>query len=209
MSAPREDRVTKDTPNPANPAEPRPRRRIPMSTQERRLEVDPLPGFHLHWIRETNVPRALDAGYELVDAKEVHINNTHTYGGLKAAGGNTDLGSNVSVVADRATGERLILMKLREELWLEDREVIDNRHAQIMGGIFSGETIIKPDGTPGPKDSTTYVSRALFNRPTRKIRLMGGNAPNPAALNARNEPVGIDPSRIKGGGLGLQAQPSD
>jgi hypothetical protein len=184
------DRVTKDN-NPANPqgaaspAAERRRKRIPMSTVDRQLEVDPLPGYHLHWIRASRYGKAIDAGYEPVMEHEVHINNRHSIGTLKAAGGNTDPGSNVSIVADGSTGERLILMKLREEDWREDQDRILQRNVRPMQQIFAGEAIVNPDGTLGRGDGTTYT-RPLFNRPPRKIRLMGGSAPNPVGINTRS-----------------------
>jgi hypothetical protein len=180
------------------------RRRIPFSSHRRTLEVRPIPGYYLYWFRERNVVAAMDAGYEAVDAKEVYLNAPHSYGSLVARGGNTDLGSNVSVVADKSTGERMILMKLRMEYHLEDQAEDDAFDAAILSGIFTGEMIAAPHAsmgatsgdeandtaTPGMTrpDGTTYVGKALFQRPTRKIRLMGGQAANPVGLNARQRP---------------------
>ena len=188
MTTPKEP-STKENPNPANAAtaaQERRRTRRSMAGHTRALEVDPIPGFYLYWFREGRVERAKEAGYELVDAKEAHVNSHRTYGGLRAAGGNTDLGSNVSIVADGSSGERLVLMKLPMADHLEDQALDDEVDAGIMRGIFSGEVIASgQQGALEQRDANQYVSKALFNRPTRKIRLMGGTAPNPAGLNAR------------------------
>jgi hypothetical protein len=138
-----------DTVKPSNPAnaEAKPvadRIRIPMSVPMRKLEAPEIPGYHTHWVKESNVSRALQAWYEFVDEKEVPLNQ-HGVGTDKSISGNTDLGSHISIVAGiGANGqpERLILMKLKEEYWLADRKKIDERNAQIMGSIFRGETIL-------------------------------------------------------------------
>jgi len=185
----REGKATKDN-NPSNaqgaasPQAERRRRRISMSNIDRQLEVEPLAGYHLHWIRQSRVDKAIDAGYELVQAHEVHVSNRHSVGTLKSIGGNTDLGANVSVVADGTTGERLILMKLREEDWQEDQQRLINRNTRIMSQIFQGEVMVGPSGQIGNSDGTAYT-KPLLNRAPRKIRLMGGQAPNPAGLNVR------------------------
>ena len=198
------DAVTPEN-NPANNArsvEEIRKRRIPYSSHQRRLEVRPLPGYQQHWFKEKNVEKAQDAGWVCVDKHEVYINSVSTYGGLRAAGGNTDLGSNVSVVGDSSTGERLVLMKLPMELWLEDQARDDEYDARILSGIFSGELVASPVRSMGPTsgdgvsdtaqatlsapNGTTYVGRALFQRPSRKIRLMGGQAANPVGLNTRD-----------------------
>jgi len=200
------DAVTAEN-NPANAptaVEAPRRRRIPFSSHRRTLEVRPIPGYYCYWFREKNVPQAIDAGYEPVDAKEVYLNAPHSYGTLLAKGGNTDMGSNVSVVADKMSGERLVLMKIPLQYHLEDQAEDDAFDARILSGIFTGELIASPHASMGatsgegadpnasagfgPSDGTTYVGRALFQRPARKIRLMGGNAPNPSNINARARP---------------------
>jgi hypothetical protein len=172
------------------------RNRVPFSTHKRKLQVRPIPGYYLYWFREGSVDAAKAAGYELVDKKEVYINNVSGYGSPQSAGGNTDLGNQVSIVTDRMSGERAVLMKLRMELHLEDQAEDDKFDAQILSGIFSGEMIASPheSGESGadlkPSDGSTYSRSAgsmpgLFQRPARKIRLMGGQTPNPVGLNAR------------------------
>lgn len=165
-----------DTVKPSNPAnsEAKPkseRIRIPMSVPVRALETPEIPGYHTHWFKETNIPRAKQAWYEFVAWDEVPVNQRNV-GTDKSITGNTDLGSYISI-ADRGSPERLYLMKLKEELWLDDRKKIDERNAAILGGIFRGEVIVDsgPEGeTKGSKDhryvdpDRTYERRALFAR---------------------------------------------
>jgi hypothetical protein len=153
------------------------RTRIPMSVAMRRLEVPELAGYHLHWIKESNIPRALAAFYEFVDYNEVPVNQRNP-GIDTEISGNTDLGARVSVAAGMGPNdkpERLYLMKLAEDYWLEDRAKIDSRNAEMMGQIFQGEKIMDKDEVSDDVRSTRYVDmqrtrgpRALLNRKRAK-----------------------------------------
>jgi hypothetical protein len=167
--------------NPANKTvEPKGNRknRIPMSVAMRRLEVPEIPGYHSHWARESNIPRFLQASYEFVDRDEVPVNQKGV-GTDTEMTGNTDLGSRVSVAAGIGSDgrpERLVLMKLALDLWNEDREVIDQRNADILSGIFRGEKIIDKSAVSDDISSTRYVDkdrtyekRALFQRRRQKV----------------------------------------
>lgn len=167
--------------NPANKdVEPKKNRaaRIPMSVPMRKLEVPEIAGYHLHWVKESNIPRALNAWYEFVDFNEVPINQRGV-GTDTEISGNTDLGSRISIAAGVGADskpERLYLMKLAEEHWLADRERIDERNAGLLSGIFRGEKILdKGEVSPDVVD-TRYVDRertsekrALFSRRRRKV----------------------------------------
>ena len=149
------------------------RKRIPMSLPQQRLNVADLPGFHLHWFRESNIARAMDAGYEIVHRQEITINQ-HGIASSRDISGNTDLGSNVSVVGNAASSEgaaeRLVLMKIKEEYWLEDKALLDEKNALIMASIFGDEKIIGPEGKINELGQTEYVKQALLNRPARKVK---------------------------------------
>lgn len=150
--------------NPANAngiaAEPQRRRRIPLSVPRRKLEADPIPGFVLYWFKESNIPQALQAGYEFVDRSEVTLNQTNE-AGSSSDSGNTDLGSRVSVIGDkigeRGVPERAVLMKIREEFWREDREVLDNENARVMQSIFGGQIL----GSDRGDHSQSYVNISM------------------------------------------------
>jgi hypothetical protein len=149
------------------------RARIPMSVAMRKLEVPEIPGYHTHWVKESNIPRALAAYYEFVEDREVPINQRNP-GIDTQISGNTDLGSRVSIAAGTGADskpERLYLMKLAEEYWIEDRAKIDGRNASMMGQIFRGEKILDKDEVSASIKETRYVDmerthekRALFQR---------------------------------------------
>lgn len=146
----------------------RPPRR-PMSTARQRFQTPEIPGWHCHWFKEDNVPLAIDAYYEFVDRVEVNMNQLNV--SLGGASQGTDLGTRVSLIADKTESGspvRAYLMKIREEYWLEDQKEIENRNSSIMQAVFGDEA--KVDTGDGLKsiDATTYRDQALFNRPARK-----------------------------------------
>lgn len=174
--------------NPANVNQPAPFRRIPMNMARRKLEVRPIPGWHLYWHKQTDIEAALDAGYIFVDKSEVSI-NSRSVGSSSGIGGNTALGSEVSIVGSKGTGERLVLMKLKQEFHEEDRRMIFQEHASRMRAIFEGDLIMMPGGEGRPDivvgpdgqlhgTGTTYVKKqpyvALFNRAQRVAPQVSG-----------------------------------
>lgn len=150
--------------NPANKdgnnATPVVRRRIPLSVPRRKLEVDPIPGFVLYWFKESNVQQAIDGGYDFVERTEVRLNQSNE-AGSSSDSGNTDLGSRVSVIGDkigeRGVPERLVLMKIREDWWREDRELLDSENARVIQSIFGGQIVAGDRGD----HSTSYVNTAI------------------------------------------------
>lgn len=172
--------VTKDMPNPANSptaAGEERIRRVPMSVPTRKLEVDPIAGFHLHWFGENKAERAKQAGYELVRPEEVRLNSTRL-GRDRSEGGNTDLGSCVSIVGsiEGANGhERLVLMKLKEEWWQEDKAALDEKNAAIMRDIFVGERIeAVKGGGEGTYVKTAKMNSPIINRGMPKAKIAQG-----------------------------------
>jgi len=153
--------------------------RIPMSSQRRRLQVADMPGWHLHWFKEENIPDAMQAYYEFVHRGEVSLNQSGV-ANRSVEDGNTDLGTNVSIVAGKhedGSPQRLVLMKIREEYFLEDQRDLMKRNAQILEAIFgdeaaevgrSGEISARPDHTYVDQKRT---SLSLFNRPVRKAKI--------------------------------------
>jgi len=132
--------------NPASSAtrSPAERKRIPMSVPVQRLEVQDIPGYHLHWFLSTSerLQRALDGGYEFVDEREMQLNNV-SLGGNSAISGNTDMGSRVSVVSGQEVGKdgqptRLILMKIKQEWWDEDQKAVEARNTKVRDALLGG-----------------------------------------------------------------------
>ena len=145
--------------------------RIPLSTARRKLEVlNDLPGYHLHWFLESNVPAAIQGGYEFVNDKDIRLNQ-HTAATKTGISGNNDLGSNISLIGGIGAdgkNESQFLMKIREEWWQDDQKVIENRNAATLAAIFKGEQIGNPNQANAGDTSQRYVKEALFQRPTRK-----------------------------------------
>lgn len=152
------------------------RQRIPLSVPRRKLQVQPIPGFVLYWFKESNTFDAINAGYDFVDSQEVRLNQTNEANSADTSG-NTDLGSRVSVIGDRmgehGRPERLILMKIREDWWREDRKLLDNENAAVIEAIFGGQIL---GAQSGADHSQSYVrnsvasgSGKLFNRGLKKI----------------------------------------
>jgi len=161
-----------DTKNPANksvevPAE---RKRIPMSSRQAMLATSPIPGYRQYWFVERNVERAKLAGYEFVDEKEVILNQANSAMDTQISG-NSDMGSNVSVVGgvgNDGKPERLILMKIKEEWFEEDQRAIAARNADVMKAIFKEDKVLHDPQAIASDKEQVYVKRALFNRALKR-----------------------------------------
>lgn len=167
------EKQTTELSNPASSAAERKRPpRRPMSSARQRLQTVEIPGWHQHWFKEENVPLALEAYYEFVDKDEVHMNQLNV--SLDGASKGTDLGSRVSLIADKSESGspvRAYLMKIREEYWQEDQKDLEARNMQIMSAIFGDEAKVGIGGNIESRDALTYIDRertALYNRQTRK-----------------------------------------
>lgn len=148
--------------------------RIPMSAPVQRLQTVDLPGFHTHWMRSTpeRIQQALRAGYTFVQDEEVQLN----YKGLASSplgGGNSDLGSQVSVPAGRTDDQgqtvRLILMKLPLDLWDQDQKAMDNRQDKIAEALRSGQ-IGRENSPSGTDQAERYIPQNSSNRNIFKRR---------------------------------------
>lgn len=155
--------------NPATSTEARERKRIPMSTPVQKLESPDVPGFHLHWFQGTpeRIQRALDGGYEFVDARDVKVNNV-SLGTDSVVSGNTDMGSRVSVVSGSEVGRdgqpiRLILMKIKQEWFDEDQKVLENRNEQVATALRGGMMGAEKDGRGDTQHR--YVDKARTTIP--------------------------------------------
>lgn len=118
--------------------------RIPMSVPSQKLTVPEIPGYHLHWMMGTveRLEQARRAGYEFVERGEVEVIET----GLAndpSGDGNTDLGSQVSLVAGGLTTSgqpaRLVLMKLRQEYWDEDQKALEAKSDALVAALRAGK----------------------------------------------------------------------
>lgn len=146
--------------NPANKAGPKPEtKRIPMSVPQRKLEVDPIPGYHLYWFIAREVPRAQQASYEFVDQTEVRINQLGVATD-KTISGSTDLGSKVSVFSgygeDGKSPESLYLMKLRLELYNQDTKALQEKNRKILAALAT-KKVLTEQGEQAADANNRYV----------------------------------------------------
>lgn len=150
------------------------RRRIPLSVPRRKLEIPEgtCPGFVLYWFLHPNVLSAIQAGYEHVLDHEIHINQINPANNADSSG-NTDLGTHVSILGNKAgedgQPERLVLMKIREDWWREDRKILDDRNASIIQAIFP--TVGQAAGIAGAQEMSAedrnlaYVKTSKLEQP--------------------------------------------
>lgn len=146
--------------------------RVPLSLPVARLSVPEIPGYHLHWFRGTpqRMQRALQGGYEMVKDAEV-ILNSRILGSDTAESGNTSLGTLVSIpagddVSPDGQPVQMILMKIKEEWWLEDQKAlvapgsrIENVRKALLGGLAGADK-----DAPGDT-AQRYVDRAKTKVP--------------------------------------------
>lgn len=146
-------------------------KRVPMSVPRQRLSVPSLPGYYLYWMLESNVPRAQAAGYEFVLQDDLPVNQRGV-GTDSQISGNADLGSHVRVVAGLGPAgepEYHVLMKLREEWYLEDQNALQKANSQRLSAIFGEGAVAGDSQLPSGSDaSNRYVKKALLQRPIRK-----------------------------------------
>ncbi len=159
--------------------------RIPFSTPMQKLEVPPgtCPGYHLHWFNgdSIRIQRALQAGYEFVTQDEVQLNDTALGGdGLKS--GSTDMGSKVSRVcgggdiAPDGQPNRLYLMKIKQEWWIEDQKQVQKRNAAIAEALTAGTTGV---GDSRTRENSTDARQRYLDQRTKLPDLFNPNKRRP------------------------------
>lgn len=144
------------------------RRRIPMSVPVQKLEAPEIPGYHLHWFNgtEDRIARALEGGYEFVNAKEMKTPAVGL-GGDSTASGSTDMGSQVSVVSGELGKDgqpvRMILMKIKQEWYDEDQQLVADKNMQVADALTGGMLGAEKDA---PVDrQQRYVDKARTTIP--------------------------------------------
>lgn len=146
----------------------------PMSVGQRRLEVPPIEGYHLHWFRGNlaNLNRAQQAGYEFVDPDEVSLNDFDLAGGDENRG--TDLGSRVSVISGDDVGVngqvgRLYLMKCPQELYEYSQQLLGGQVDTVVEALKGGKVGMSQDGQETRVDTQNrYLKEAKSNLLSRK-----------------------------------------
>jgi hypothetical protein len=162
------------------------RRRIPLSVPQRKLEVPDIPGYHLRWFRGTpqRLAQAERAGFVHVTEDEIGLNPV-SLGGDATKAGNSDMGSNVSVIEGSevdGSGQavRMYLMKQKMEYKLEDDAIIQKRNDSVVdaltGQYAQGAVGGQQPGESAEDFSTRYVDKKraripeLFRRKSARPR---------------------------------------
>lgn len=121
--------------------------RVPMSMPQQKLSVPDIPGYHLHWMsgEPSRIAQALKAGYEFVDPEDTAVNNFGLADDASKSG-NSDMGSRVSIIAGSDTGAdgqapRLYLMKIKQEWWEEDQQILESRNEQVAASLRGGQDV--------------------------------------------------------------------
>lgn len=144
-----------------------PSRRIPLGLPTLKLEVPEIPGYFCHWFRQNpgRVGQALAAGYQFVERGEVEI-NSYGLANDYTKDGNTDLGSRVTRLAEG--GEGLVLMKIRKELALEDKEAYIEQQEALARQIRGDQGLPSPVGDSRERYSKADKSQANFLIPRNR-----------------------------------------
>jgi len=160
--------------NPANGTLQLPKGYRPMSVGQRRLEVPPIDGYHLHWFRgsASNIARAKQAGYDFVDKDEVSLND-FDLAGDGASDKGSDLGSRVSVISGDDIGEgnqvgRLYLMKCPEELYQYAQSLLGQQLDMTVDALKGGKVGQGKGGENRVDSQSRYLKEMKAPLLTRK-----------------------------------------
>lgn len=167
------DKQISEKQSPANEKIKLPKGYRPMSVGQRRLEVPPIDGYHLHWFRGTpsNLMRARQAGYEYVEQDEVSLNDLDL-GGDGTSDVGTDMGTRVSqITGDDITSNgqpgRLYLMKCPTELYEYAQGLLNRQVDDVAEALKGGSVGMSRDGQETRVDAN--------NRYVKEVKISGAN----------------------------------
>ena len=147
--------------------------RVSLNAPTRRLEVPPIPGYHLHWFLERNVPRALQGWYEFVTPDEVSTAD-RSIGGRTKGMKSEDLGGNrvtqIGGVNEQNQPEQLILMKIRQEMYFDEQRKIAQRNLSIIQQIFHKKAPIMAAGETEADYGKRYTKEAVIDMSNGRFR---------------------------------------
>ena len=138
-----------------------------------KLEVPPIPGYHLHWFLERNLAKAIAGWYEYVDPKDVPTLNG-SIGGRTEGSKSEDLGgsqvSQIAGVNEQGQPEKLILMKIRQEWYFEEQRKIAERNLSIIKQIFNKKTPIMAPEESQADYNQRYTREAVIDMSNGRFR---------------------------------------
>lgn len=148
--------------------------RLSLNAPDRRLEVPPIPGYHLHWFLERNIHKALAGWYEFVTPDEVPSTTDRSIGGRSKGAASEDLGgSRVAVVGgvnEQNLPEQLVLMKIRQEWYFDEQRKIADRNLSIIKQIFHKKAPILEPGELQTDADMRYTREAVIDMSNGRFR---------------------------------------
>lgn len=124
--------------------------RVPLGVARSKLAVPSRPGFVRRWVNDTEgrLLQAEQGGYQYAVDQSLQI------GSPDVDNENRDLGSRVSRVVDKSTGQKAYLMEIKEEFYKEDQEskaakVAEKDNLIKNGKLDDGESRYIPDKGKG------------------------------------------------------------
>lgn len=149
--------------------------RVPINTPNRKLEVDPIPGFHLHWFAAFNISLALRAGYVFVHPAEVSGGmHDPSIAGRGDGVHSEDLGGDrvEAIGGQDAQGKPvgLVLMKIQEAWYFDDQRKIAERNYSVLQQIFKDKMPLKAPKEPEKDYQMRYTRDAVFNMTDERFK---------------------------------------
>lgn len=109
--------------------------RVPLGVARSKLSVPKRQGYVRRWVNDTEgrLLQASEGGYQYATDQALQI------GTLDIDNENKDLGSRVSRVVDKSTGQRAFLMEIKEEFYKEDQAAKAEAIAEVDNRIKHGK----------------------------------------------------------------------
>lgn len=147
--------------------------RIAINVPDRRLEVPAIEGYHLHWFLETNIPKAKKAGYEFVTSVETPTVD-RSIGGRSPGSQGESLGEDLvtQIAGTDKDGQplQLVLMKIRQEWYLDDQRRIAVRNRAVLDQIFRKKQPLREPGESETDFAQRYTREAAFDMSNGRFR---------------------------------------
>lgn len=147
--------------------------RVSLNAPMRKLEVPPLPGYHLHWFLERNISAALSGYYEFVLPEEVPTAD-RSIGGRTYGTSSEDLGGNrisqIGGTNERGLPEQLILMKIRLEWYFDEQRKIAERNLGVIKQIFQKKAPLLEAGERREDTEMRYTREATIDMSAGRFR---------------------------------------
>lgn len=149
--------------------------RLSLNAPSLNLEVPALPGYHMHWFLETNVPLALRGWYEFVTTDDKIEIPDKNIGGFVPGVQSEDLGGNRVTQLNKGPGAdgqpiQFVLMKIRQEFYFDEQRKIASRNYAILYQIFKHKLALAAPGENQGDYDKRYTREAVIDMRTKATR---------------------------------------